>query len=176
MVVAEDGTLLLRAPQFVEGLFLIDLPVTGVDTSTGPPRMSQPEGAGMTVDLHATGPMQSTAFVDESPTPVHRWEPRQTTLAEVWRATCSRSRLRRLRRHKNGFRSVVIALSGGIDSAVVAAIAADAVGGENVFGVSMPSKYLDHPSICGDAADLARAGRRALSGAADRTDGRRVRR
>jgi NAD+ synthase (glutamine-hydrolysing) len=42
---------------------------------------------------------------------------------------------------KNGFRSVVLGLSGGIDSAVVATIAADAIGAENVFGISMPSKY-----------------------------------
>jgi NAD+ synthase (glutamine-hydrolysing) len=42
---------------------------------------------------------------------------------------------------KNGFKSVVLGLSGGIDSAVVATIAADAIGAENVFGVSMPSKY-----------------------------------
>jgi NAD+ synthase (glutamine-hydrolysing) len=42
---------------------------------------------------------------------------------------------------KNGFGSVVLGLSGGIDSAVVATIAADAIGGENVFGISMPSRY-----------------------------------
>ena len=42
---------------------------------------------------------------------------------------------------KNGFKSVVLGLSGGIDSAVVATIAADAIGGGNVFGVSMPSRY-----------------------------------
>ncbi|MCX6486148.1 MAG: NAD+ synthase [Rhodoluna sp.] len=55
---------------------------------------------------------------------------------------------------KNGFSSVVLGLSGGIDSAVVATIAADAISGENVFGVSMPSKYSsDHSK--GDAAILA---------------------
>jgi NAD+ synthase (glutamine-hydrolysing) len=42
---------------------------------------------------------------------------------------------------KNGFKSVVLGLSGGIDSAVVATIAADAIGAENVYGVSMPSRY-----------------------------------
>jgi NAD+ synthase (glutamine-hydrolysing) len=55
---------------------------------------------------------------------------------------------------KNGFRSVVLGLSGGIDSAVVATIAADAIGAENVFGISMPSKYSsDHSKD--DAAVLA---------------------
>ncbi|PKQ26517.1 MAG: NAD+ synthase [Actinobacteria bacterium HGW-Actinobacteria-4] len=43
--------------------------------------------------------------------------------------------------HKNGFQKVVLGLSGGIDSALVAMIAADALGGPNVIGVSMPSKY-----------------------------------
>ena len=56
--------------------------------------------------------------------------------------------------HKNGFRSVVLGLSGGIDSAVVATLAADAIGGENVYGVSMPSAYSsDHSRT--DAAELA---------------------
>ena len=56
--------------------------------------------------------------------------------------------------HKNGFKSVVLGLSGGIDSAVVATIASDAIGAENVFGISMPSKYSsDHSKD--DAAILA---------------------
>ena len=56
--------------------------------------------------------------------------------------------------YKNGFKSVVLGLSGGIDSAVVATIAADAIGAENVFGISMPSRYSsDHSK--GDAEQLA---------------------
>ena len=55
---------------------------------------------------------------------------------------------------KNGFRSVVLGLSGGIDSALVAVMAADAIGGENVVGVSMPSAYSSQHSK-DDAADLA---------------------
>ena len=55
---------------------------------------------------------------------------------------------------KNGFKSVVLGLSGGIDSAVVATIAADAIGAENVYGISMPSRYSsDHSK--GDAEQLA---------------------
>jgi NAD+ synthase (glutamine-hydrolysing) len=56
--------------------------------------------------------------------------------------------------HKNGFRSVVLGLSGGIDSALTAAIACDALGAENVYGVSMPSSYSSDHSRS-DAADLA---------------------
>ncbi|GEA89176.1 NAD+ synthase [Cellulomonas cellasea] len=56
---------------------------------------------------------------------------------------------------KNGFRSVVLGLSGGIDSALVAALSADAVGGGNVVGVSMPSRHSSEHSK-DDAADLAK--------------------
>lgn len=55
---------------------------------------------------------------------------------------------------KNGFISVVLGLSGGIDSAVCATLAADAIGAENVFGVSMPSRYSSVGSK-DDALDLA---------------------
>jgi len=55
---------------------------------------------------------------------------------------------------KNGFKSVVLGLSGGIDSAVCATIAADAIGAENVFGVSMPSRYSSAGSK-DDALELA---------------------
>lgn len=57
---------------------------------------------------------------------------------------------------KNGFSSVVLGLSGGIDSAVVAAIAIDALGAHNVYGVAMPSKYSSKHSI-EDAQALADA-------------------
>jgi NAD+ synthase (glutamine-hydrolysing) len=56
---------------------------------------------------------------------------------------------------KNGFRSVTLGLSGGIDSALTAAIAADAIGGSNVVGVSMPSQHSSEHSK-DDAADLAK--------------------
>lgn len=56
---------------------------------------------------------------------------------------------------KNHFSGVVLGLSGGIDSALVASIAADACGGANVWGISMPSRYSSDGSR-DDAADLAR--------------------
>lgn len=56
--------------------------------------------------------------------------------------------------HKNGFKSVVLGLSGGIDSAVVASLAVDAIGAEHVYGISMPSKFSsDHSKD--DAVELA---------------------
>lgn len=53
----------------------------------------------------------------------------------------------------NGFKSVLIGVSGGIDSAIVATIAADAIGGENVYGVAMPSIYSSDHSLI-DAEEL----------------------
>ena len=71
--------------------------------------------------------------------------------AEVWSAlvTGLRDYVR-----KNGFRSVILGLSGGIDSSVVAAIAVDALGPQQVYGVSMPSGHSSQHSQ-DDAADLA---------------------
>ena len=57
--------------------------------------------------------------------------------------------------HKCGFKQVIVALSGGIDSALTAAIAVDALGPENVIGVGMPSPYSSQGSI-DDARDLAK--------------------
>ena len=76
----------------------------------------------------------------------------QTDLAQVWHALVLgvRDYVR-----KNGFKSVVLGLSGGIDSAVCASIAVDAIGAENVFGVSLPSKYSSDHSLY-DAALLAK--------------------
>ena len=58
--------------------------------------------------------------------------------------------------HKNGFTDVVIGLSGGIDSSIVAAIAVDALGAEHVHGVAMPSRYSSQGSL-DDAEKLANA-------------------
>ena len=115
-VIGPDGTVLTRAPQFVEHLLVWDL--LGDD------------------DAPATGPVAPPLAPDE----------------EVYRALVTG-----LRGYvtKNGFRSVVFGMSGGIDSALVAAIAADAIGGENVVGVSMPSVYSSEHSLS-DAADLAK--------------------
>lgn len=56
--------------------------------------------------------------------------------------------------HKNGFKSALVGLSGGIDSSVTTAIAVDALGPSNVLGVSMPSRYSSQGSL-DDARTLA---------------------
>jgi len=75
----------------------------------------------------------------------------QGDLAQVWNALVLGVRDYV---QKNGFKSVVLGLSGGIDSAVCAAIAVDAIGPKKVFAVSLPSKYSSEHSLS-DAALLA---------------------
>ena len=143
LAVNAQGTLLMRAPQYVEGLFYADLTLP---TAAGAPP-ADPGDLPMTIERHDTG----TA-------PVAPYDPQPATIAdripdeaEVWGALVlgTRDYVR-----KNGFRSVVLGMSGGIDSAVVAAVAADAIGGDAVYGVSMPSSYSSEHSKS-DAADLA---------------------
>ena len=125
-VVGPDGAVLTSAPQFVEDLLVWDLPE----------RTSAPAGAGATTTSYPTGRLAPPLHPDE----------------EVYRA-CVTGLAGYVR--KNGFRSIVLGLSGGIDSALSATIAADAIGGQNVVGVSMPSTYSSEHSK-DDAVDLAK--------------------
>ena len=141
LVVNADGMLLARTPQYVEGVFCVDLDLP-VTSPVNPPHSL------MHLEQHDT----------QTPTvPSYRMQPariaeRISDDAQIWSAlvTGTRDYVR-----KNGFHSVVLGMSGGIDSAVVAAIAADAIGGDNVYGVSMPSSYSSQHSKS-DAADLAK--------------------
>ena len=144
IVVSADGAVLLRTPQYVEGVYLIDLPLPLAVPDPGPP----PAGLPMTVNRYDT----ATAPAADRPTAAGSVADRLSDEAEVWGAlvTGTRDYIR-----KNGFRSVVLGMSGGIDSAVVAAVAADAIGGDRVLGVSMPSDYSSEHSRS-DASDLAR--------------------
>ncbi|MGZ4544488.1 MAG: NAD+ synthase [Blastococcus sp.] len=143
LVVGADGDLLARAPQFVEHLLTVDL---GFDPSSVPDRR---EGR--------IGPMTVTRHV-VSTEPVAAFEPRPGTVVaplsdpeEVWRAL-----VLGLRDFidKNDMPSVVLGLSGGIDSALVAALAVDALGADRVYGVGLPSKYSSEHSLS-DAEDAA---------------------
>lgn len=78
--------------------------------------------------------------------------PTQVDLEQVWNALVLGVRDYV---QKNSFKSVVLGLSGGIDSAVCAAIAVDAIGATNVFGVSLPSRYSSEHSRT-DAETLAK--------------------
>jgi NAD+ synthase (glutamine-hydrolysing) len=140
VVVSTDGEVLARAPQFVEDLLTVDLDLE--------PSTVDPDGPVEGVE-HTTVTTQTTPLDDATEA---QHAPRLDEIGEVWTAL-----VHGLGDYvaKNGFSSVMLGLSGGIDSAVVAALAADAVGGRNVVGVSMPSLYSSEHSK-GDAAELAR--------------------
>ncbi|MBK3545707.1 MULTISPECIES: NAD+ synthase [unclassified Streptomyces] len=145
IVVDKEGEVIARAPQFSEGSVILDLELPAAATEA-------PSGVvddGLRID--------HVVLSDE---PVASYEPelaggyaeRLEDEEEIYSALVVGLRAYAA---KNGFSSVLIGLSGGIDSAICAAIACDALGAQNVYGVSMPSKYSsDHSK--GDAAELAR--------------------
>jgi NAD+ synthase (glutamine-hydrolysing) len=142
MVVGADGSLITRAPQFVEHLTVLDLNLPGGAQRTE----GDVEGFTVTRTVLTADPVPAY-----DPLPVPRPAEPLSDEAEVWHAlvTGLRDYVR-----KNGFRSVVLGLSGGIDSAVVASLSVDALGPDAVYGVSMPSSYSSEHSKS-DAQDMA---------------------
>jgi NAD+ synthase (glutamine-hydrolysing) len=150
MVVTRDGELLARAAQFIEELLVIDLDLPAATDEPLPTSGPAEMAVERTVVTPRLDPMREPPRDGTRVTGAIA--PRVTDEAEVWQALVLglRDYVR-----KNGFRSVIIALSGGIDSSVVAAIAVDAVGPDQVYGVSMPSGHSSQHSK-DDAADLAK--------------------
>ena len=131
IVVGKAGEVIARAPQFEEGLMIIDLDVA--IASSDP-------------DLVISNP------------PILKYQKIKAGVArrlgeseEIWEGL-----VLGLKDYveKNNFKSVLIGLSGGIDSALVATLAADAIGADRVYGVAMPSKYSSEHSLT-DAKQLA---------------------
>jgi len=141
LVVNAAGRILARGPQFDEDLLVVDL-----DLVPSTVNATHPSGSGV---LHVT---VSDTPIAPYPVAPARLAPRLDPVGEVYRAL--QLGLRDYVR-KNGFHSVLLGVSGGIDSTLVATIAADALGGENVVAVSNPSKYSSQGSR-DDAAELAR--------------------
>jgi NAD+ synthase (glutamine-hydrolysing) len=140
IIVDQGGGVVARAPQFDDGVLVADLEL--------PQATAQADGVSPMPITHVT--LSDEALPDYPPSPSGVAPPR-SDLGSVYAAlvTGTRDYVR-----KNGFSSVIIGLSGGIDSALTAAIAVDALGPENVVGVSMPSDYSSEHSRS-DAADLA---------------------
>ncbi|MDF1596072.1 MAG: NAD+ synthase [Acidimicrobiia bacterium] len=133
LVLAADGTVLYRAPQFVEHFFVVDVPISERRSSR-------------VIDSISSGRAERRPLEPLAPVPL--LDPPE---AEVYGALVVglRDYVR-----KNGFHHVVIGLSGGIDSALTAALAADALGPEQVLGISMPSRFSSEGSVT-DSRDLA---------------------
>jgi NAD+ synthase (glutamine-hydrolysing) len=140
-----EGNLVARGPQFAEALLIVDVPVPAVYRQ----RLLDPRGRVSQVSL-------PTVVVSDAPVPqdepvTNEIVPLRDPHAELYGALVlgTRDYCR-----KNGFTDVVVGLSGGIDSTIVAVIAADALGADHVHGVSMPSRYSsDHSKS--DAERLA---------------------
>jgi NAD+ synthase (glutamine-hydrolysing) len=163
IIIDANGTLLARAGQFTSGLLVHDLALPAAHDTPNPAGSRGPaparSGEAPRGETRATDGMDvQRATVPgalRAPTggpAIGGIAERVSDEAEIWAALT-------LGLHdyveKNGFRSVVLGLSGGIDSAVVAAIAVDALGPQRVVGVSMPSGYSSGHSR-DDAADLAK--------------------
>jgi NAD+ synthase (glutamine-hydrolysing) len=171
ILVAADGALIARGPQFEEALMVADLNLPAAPPGQLPADQPVDAGDGTTITIKrvALPPHAASAAEAESDeveeaaeaaeaAEVQRAEgagmfwPRLSDPAEVYAAlvTGVRDYVR-----KNGFRSAILALSGGIDSALTATIAADAIGPANVYVVLMPSRYSSDHSVS-DAEDLVK--------------------
>ncbi|CAB4829378.1 unannotated protein [freshwater metagenome] len=124
IVVNSDGAVIARAPQFEDGVMIVDVDVA--------PGTSTPDVIISEDSVEIAKP--------SIPGIAHRLGDEE----EMWNAIVVG-----LRDYvtKNGFTSVLVGLSGGIDSALVAALAIDALGPDRVHGVAMPSKYSSEHSI-----------------------------
>ena len=166
IIVDAAGDLLARGPQFDEALVVADLDLPAADLAAGPGETpaDAKDGSVMTIDRIILPAADAPAAGDPggsaapatpdppgSPAAGTHW-PRLPDLAEVYGAlvTGTADYVR-----KNGFRSVIIGLSGGIDSALTATIAADAIGPDRVHVVLMPSRHSSGHSVS-DAEDLVK--------------------
>ena len=131
IVVGSEGELIARAPQFEDGLMIIDL---DVKLASSDPDLIISNTALPKYKANIPGVARRLGDEDEI------WQGLVIGLRDYV--------------EKNNFKSVILGLSGGIDSALVAALAADAIGGNRVYGVALPSKYSSDHSLS-DAKELA---------------------
>ncbi len=132
VVFDHEGQLLARGPQFEESVLIVDVPVPPVYRK----RLLDPRG-------RITETLLPTIAVSD--VPVAHDEPLASPITDLLDADRELYDALVLGTRdycaKNGFDDVVIALSGGIDSTIVACVAVDALGADHVHGVSMPSRY-----------------------------------
>lgn len=136
-----DGSPVAAAERFEPGIVIVDLDVparTGSETNAD----SAEKGVRVGREKHA----------DSRPTiSQHALPERLSPEAELWHALVTGLRCYMT---ANGFGDLTLGVSGGVDSALVAAIAVDAAGADHVHGVAMPSRYSSDHSVA-DAEELA---------------------
>lgn len=155
-----EGQQVARGRQFAEDLIVVDLDLAAVFSR----RLRDPRRR----EIRSEGQVPpDTVFLEWQPLPTPKPSLPRSPLAEplppmeeLYRALVlgTRDYVR-----KNGFRQVVLGLSGGIDSALAAAIAVDALGAENVIGVTMPSRYTPKESVADTAETARRLGIRLIT-------------
>ena len=146
LLIDERGNLITRGKQFEEDFIVADLDIEAVFRA----RLHDPRWRKESPIMEKTGWHQTKTIVSQVPENITKppLKPRHITaldpVAEVYQALVLGTRDYI---HKNGFEKVVIGLSGGVDSAIVATIAVDALGKDNVIGISMPSRYSSTGSV-----------------------------
>ena len=159
IIVNAEGGVIARGPQFEEALLVADLDLPPArplpDSGASPDTPAEPSD-GTVMSIHRVA-LPARPGRPVTPVPLPRLpepaiSPRLAPRAEVYSALVTGVRDYV---SKNGFRSVILGLSGGIDSALVATIAADALGPDQVHVVMMPSAYSSGHSVS-DAEDLAK--------------------
>jgi len=145
LVCDQNGDVLARGKQFEEDLILADLDLDAVfrmrlqDPKIRRDKLAEEGKELRRIDL----PVRGFPAKKRPPIPTRETRPMER-LPEIYAALVLGARDYVL---KNGFRSVVIGLSGGIDSSLTAAIARDALGKDKVVGVMMPSRYTTRESV-----------------------------
>lgn len=143
------GQAVARGSQFEEDLVVADLDLDAVFRTRARDNRSRKERSTM------VGTARVVAVSDKSQAdkrPLSARSPkRYDRIGEIYAALVTGTRDYVL---KSGFSKALVALSGGVDSSLVAAIAVDALGSDNVYGLSMPSRYSSEGSIL-DAQELA---------------------
>lgn len=138
----ERGNLRAKALRFQEDLLIMDFSHSGENISVDGIESAKSQKHLIRITLPDSGNQPLAPFPEV---------PEMDPVEEVYAALVLGTRDYVV---KNGFSKVVIGLSGGIDSAITAAIAADAVGPTNVIGVTMPSQYTSNETLS-DAGILA---------------------
>jgi len=131
LVLTPDGQILLRAPLFTEGVFVVDIPLPSLPAAASAAALgATPATRPALVGVHAVWPTGAEALYAAVVLGLRDYV------------------------NRNGARKVVLGLSGGLDSALAAVIATDALGPARVWGVAMPGPYSSPGSVT-DALALA---------------------
>jgi NAD+ synthase (glutamine-hydrolysing) len=154
LIINEKGKIIARGKQFEEDFVVVDLDVESVFRSQlhDPRRRKEAPWVREKLQEATKIEVSSEYRAIVRPPVALRQVDRLDELAEIYQALILGTRDYV---HKNGFEKVVIGLSGGVDSSLVATIAVDALGHGNVIGVSMPSRY-SSPGSKSDAKALAK--------------------